>query len=349
MSDTPDLHIAYLPALARPNTTWKGWIKNRLERGFLHQDGFFRASLHAAFNVTEMGWKTVMRDPARLNDFDAVFVNQKCIPLAIGASAHDLAFIKHCDKPKILVASNARSHDLPGNDLMDMFDLVYKREPYKDRDIYNISAANKDKIHATMLSCPLVKVKSKKQLNNYNTKRIGYNNVSQHFSCDVFFNGGSTSKARLEMIMGLHDCTDLETDLTLQNRMHAPLDGAPVEGPRISLQRYISKTRESRINLAPPGIGPFTYRHLEILCLAGFCLSHREISKLELPIPLKEGVHYAGFEGTEDLIEKCRYYKDHEKERQGIALAGRKIFEDYYDFKRHGSDIRKTLQKRFGL
>ena len=74
--------------------------------------------------------------------------------------------------------------------------------------------------------------------------------------------------------------------------------------------------------VVPDGHGQFTYRHLEICCLGGFCLSTPSIRDVTLPfVNLQEGIHYVVLDDLDDLIGKVGYYLEHDEGRVSIANA----------------------------
>jgi|SRR3990167_2291674 len=60
-------------------------------------------------------------------------------------------------------------------------------------------------------------------------------------------------------------------------------------------------------------------RHFEALGTRSFLLADNIPEDQNV---FKEGVHYAGYDNLTDMLEKARYYLDHEVEREKIAQAG---------------------------
>jgi len=52
------------------------------------------------------------------------------------------------------------------------------------------------------------------------------------------------------------------------------------------------------------------------------------------------------FDGEEDLQKKINYYAQNSEERNKIAREGRKLFEENYDFVKHGNQIEKAINGR---
>ena len=80
-------------------------------------------------------------------------------------------------------------------------------------------------------------------------------------------------------------------------------------------------------------------RIFDILGSGGFCLTNYQSELTDIFTP---GEHLDYYGSREELLEKSRYYLDHEKERKEIATAG---YEDVK--KKHTWDIR--VQEMFAL
>lgn len=335
----------YIRTFPRPDFGLINRLWNRLNPFYDAQDGFFRASLHAAYDVHEVGLAEAASAPMKLYEADAVFVNWKSLPSGQIIGAEDVKFLKGIERPKALVCTNARPQDMAGNDLVDLFGIVFKREMYKDLERYALSFHNKQKLRTTMLSCPLVRVPRWSDTGEFDASVYGHSMPPDRFDQDVFFAGAATSQHRVDIAQALQKKQGLKCLISLQSRRQASVEGTPFKGPRFNKRQYMKLSRRSKINLALEGIGPFTYRHLELLCLNTFFLSTPKIKELELPIALEDGVHYVSFENPDDLADKALYYKDRDKERSRIAAAGHELFLRDYNFAKHGRDIWRAMSK----
>ena len=308
------------------------------------QDGFLRGSLHHQFDVTERGLPWFLAHQDRIDrDFDYLVINHKCHaarnqPLRLD----DLGQLNRLTLPKALAVTNAEPDNLPEDSLLDPFDVLFKREPYIDRNRYSIRQQNRDKMHATMLACPLVTMRTG-QVRRKSPTAYGFTEPSDVKNYDVFFSGATTAFERVECMETLQN-QDFRLKAFLQPKWFADrIPPAMRSNRKFDLDLFVKYLRETKVNLALSGYGPFTFRHLELWCLCSFAISTPAIRGLELPMPAVEGVDHVCFENQQDLIDKVRHYLDHPEERRRIALAGRRLFEENYSFAKHGIMIRKVL------
>lgn len=308
------------------------------------QDGFFVASLYTAFNVREYDLDWLAQNHGSVDStFDVLFINYRSDAKREGVTVDELQFLDHIKIPKVLVVTNAEASALPGDALLDVFDLVFKREHYVDLDRYPVSSQNKKKIRNTMLGCPLVRVTTK-NANKVIPADQGFKTPSTQFSHDVFFSGKTTHPIRLSAMQRLYnEGFDLIGGLNEHQRYEDPIP-PELRATRFSHSQYIQAVRNSRINLALEGFGEYTFRHNEILFLCSFMISTPSIRGLKIPINLIENKHYVCFEDLDDLVDKVRYYLANEAERRKIAQAGRDQFEKDYDLKMHGQYIKQAVE-----
>jgi hypothetical protein len=252
----------------------------------------------------------------------------------------DIEWIDLLKIPAVLFCGNAKAHELPSDEILDKFDLIYKRELLYNMNNYNISDKNRQKLRTTMLSCPIVPIRK-------NTP-IRYDEIPEprkttdSYKYDIFFSGDiTTNKIRKKVIERLRQ----ESFVFCGGLYNQKQETNKYKQKRLKLDEYKSTIKSSKMNLALDGWGQFTYRHLEIWCLGGFCLSTPSIRDLTLPFANpQEGIHYVAFDDLDDIVNKVRYYLTHDEEREAITKAGRAFFEQIYDPIRHGKEIKKESQ-----
>lgn len=316
---------------------------------FWGREGFFRASLHHEHSVTEIGAGGLTRSSTGwINSFDRIIFNFRC-NFSGGDSAYDsLEDLLEREGPRIaaprvLLVTSASAGDLPGNKVASYFDLIFRRERFRDLDAYHqLKPEHRQKVRTTMLSCPLVTA------NRLNYRWIdasshGYSSPPENPDHDVFFLGTATSRQRVDIVDALE-----QSSVTFSGGLQEK-SSLDYEIPdrllcsRLSRREYVQEIRNSKINLALEGYGEFTYRHLELWCLGVFMISSPSLNELHLPLDVEEGIHYVTFDSTEDLIQKVHYYRENPQERRGIARNGRRAFEEGYDFERHGTYLENHL------
>ncbi|MDX1641808.1 MAG: glycosyltransferase [Balneolaceae bacterium] len=316
--------------------------------------GFFCASLRTQADVKRVTLNRIRQySKQEINKFDAVIFNYECNfrsegwPLESSEKAIRELQPKLENIPVILLLTSPSAELVPSDEMMELFELVFRRELYKDLDRYQLSPANKEKLRTTALSCPLIPA----NILNYNSidpKKYGYKDVSETYSHDVFFLGQETSRTfmrtkildklyqnHIPFYGGIHE--DVRNpDREIPEHLHFP---------RLSKRKFYSTTRDSKINLALDGYGEFTYRHWECWALCSFILSSPSVNKVKLPFEIVDGKHLVTFEDEDDLIDKIKYYLEHEEKRERIAKNGRKLFEEEYNFHKHGAYIKKEIEK----
>ncbi|WP_234571671.1 glycosyltransferase [Rhodohalobacter sp. 614A] len=317
--------------------------------------GFFSASLRTQADVKRITLKRIRKfTKQEINKFDAVIFNYECNfrsegrPLESSERAIRELRSKLGDVPVILLLTSPDAEMVPGNEMMDMLNLVFRREHFKDLDMYKkLNAESKAKLRTTALSCPLIPA----NILNYNRidpKKYGFKNVPESYTHDVFFLGQETSRSFMRTNMleaisktGIHFYGGLHTDVRNPER-EVP---EHLQFPRLSKRKFYETTRDSKINLALDGYGEFTYRHWECWALCSFILSSPSVNKVKLPFEIVDGKHLVTFDDKDDLIDKIKYYLEHDKEREEIARNGRQLFEEEYNFHKHGKYIVDEISK----
>lgn len=308
------------------------------------QNGFFEGALYSAFDVTEVTWPDFQTLTQKtLKNYDALIINQKSgiTPEEAGPHLSGLSSI-----PKLYFASGAKAHKLPSNKFLDNFDLIFKREPFKDLGKYeHLSKVNRDKIKPTMLACPLIKLKKTEAKNYKLVLPDRRETIARQY--DTSFAGKGTSIQRYDICNHLTEFQDLNYYFTLfdpQNKVNPAYISPSINTTKLSQKKYVELVKQTRVNLALEGFGQFTHRHLELWYLGAFMLSSPSIKEIQLPqVEHEENKHYAVFDNPEDLVEKIDYYLKQDKERNKIAQAGQDLFRKLYDFKKYGQFIKQSI------
>ena len=149
--------------------------------------------MDSAFDVTRRPASQVLPEVSRLSRrFDALIVNYK-----LGGDVQSrhalLQKLGATDVPSILFCNVAKAGRIPGDDVLDRFDLVFKREHFRDLDRYAILDKNKLKLRTTMLACSPRTISLLKRY-----RRVCDRNERSTYSYDVFFSGATTAAVRAE-------------------------------------------------------------------------------------------------------------------------------------------------------
>ena len=310
--------------------------------------GFFCASLRTQANVTRKSLEAILSYSNQdFNSFDAVIFNYECNFRKEGDPVKTVSKAVHQLKsrlknvPTILLLSSPNAKLVPTNENMDLFDLVFRREHFKDLDRYDLSNRNKEKLRTTTLSCPLIPANIL-NVNSINPADYGFEHPANNFQNDVFFLGQETSRTLMRTrVVGLikHSKIDFTGGIHPDVRNHDRDIPSDLLAPRLSQKKFYEKTRSSKINLALEGYGQFTYRHWECWALSSFMISSPSVNDVKLPFKAIDGKHYVTFENEADLMDKISHFLNHPDEMKRIAQTGRKLFENEYNFHKHGKYI----------
>jgi len=303
-------------------------------------DGFFEGSLYHAGKVSRISNSRVSRQD--FNNQDVLVVNFRCVPGKLrGDYPRLIELAKSFSGVKVLFIGADKAQIMPDDSVLDYYDVVFKREPFRDLDRYPISSINKLKIRPTMLSCRYFMHSPYNVLN----KQRHQEHLSQHVSAkqsDIFFIGKATDE-RITAWASLAAKPHLKISGGLLPRKSIDLDPAFITSP-IDEKDFISGLQTARINLAIDGHGEFTFRHLEIWCAGGFLLANASLRDVWLPMSMREHEHFECYENTDDLSEKIDYFLEHPEICERIGVNGRKVFQKEYSTKHHGAYIRKNLE-----
>lgn len=100
---------------------------------------------------------------------------------------------------------------------------------------------------------------------------------------------------------------------------------------------YIFKCSKINLNLSLRSIlNGIPLRCMDIMGSGGFLLSNFQADFLEHFVP---GEDFVYFESKEDLLNKCRYYLEHENERIRIARTGYEKVREFHSYEKHLNEI----------
>ncbi|MEX2563787.1 MAG: glycosyltransferase [Candidatus Paceibacterota bacterium] len=334
------------PLKKRIVSTWRHFAY------YTGQEGFFEEALASQFDVTEQTAEAFLKSGKNAQGYDAVVVNFKCDHKAIASDRYEAMRIiaEGVSVPTVLFIGLDRAAHMPVNEVLDQYDVVVKREPFIDRDRYSLSESNKHKIIASMLSCPLLR-REKTPIVKPITWLTNQRQTAQEneaYKYDVFFSGAVTREndVRPDVWRRVLEEPDINAYGGLQpSASRDRLPDPELEFGKLTPQEFIDTIHRSKINLALDGIGEFTYRHNELWHLGAFMISSPSFRDLEIPLPAKEDVHYVSYNNLDELIEKIHYYLEHDAERNKIAHAGKEMFDQYYNPKSHGRDIKQAVDQ----
>ena len=337
------LSILYIDRI-RPATKLKWWVARKLKGLTDGQEGFFEASLYMSGNITRLTLNEFLLGSKHdLNSFDALVVNQRS---GLDWTDDNRAFwdkFRTFNGSKALFQHNAHPRAMPPNEVVDCFNVIFKREPYADLDRYQLSYVNRKKLVATHLSNPF-------QRHSINLPRRNKQTSPRMFAWqmppkyDVGFLGSVLNgkfSERMEVWQRV-----VASDINHFGGLFSGDKNIPPElvGEKMGRPSYMKKLSQTAINLALAGHGPFTYRHVELMWAGAFVLSTPEVKEQRLRAPLVEGRDYVAFENADDAIDKIRYFLANPEERRRIARNGRAAFEQFYDCAAHSKEIATALR-----
>ena len=296
----------------------KGFFKiNDLNKS---TSGFVEQSLKLNFKIIKLPYSFSLIFSNLINHFfDAIFINWKFTNFRDDKNLES-KLIHLCNKfkiKKILVDTRDTSNKL-SKEILDKFDLIIQREKFKD---YNHS-----NIISSMLPCTLIHKNT--NMTNIDWKKIGNNQPNENFKFDIFFSGKPTNPFRSKLI----------EKIKLQNyKFYGGIS------EKIPYKNYLQTIYDSAINIAPEGIGIFTFRHLEIIACCSFLMCSSKINEIDLPINFIDGEDFVSFDNENDLLEKVGFYLKNADVRKKISLNGRKKLEKDYSPLKHGKFIKSRL------
>ena len=308
------------------------------------QHGFFDAALSGAGTVETAHASEVMSAGSqRLRSYDAVVVSSKCTKDFPDESGDLFAALKAVSIPKAIFMTQAHPDQMYPDTIFDVFDVIFKREPYADLERYNLALRNRDKIVPTHLANPFARLSTHRFANNREGALRKYAWQSRK-RFDVGFLG-SVGGMKFDR---RHDVWKriVSEDFVAFGGL-TPKPGTSVAphltGTKVGKPEYMSRVYETAVNLALSGHGPFTFRHLELLWAGAFMLSEREIVEQRLRAPLVEDRDFVAFDTLDEMVDKIRYYLDRPADRLRIAQNGRAAYERLHNVPAHAKEIYAAL------
>ena len=282
--------------------------------------GFVEQSLKANFKLVELPYFFLVFFGRILVFFyDGIFINWKFTNLRDDKNLEKklLSLCEKFKKKKVLVDTRDTSNRY-NMEIIDAFDLIIQREKLKK--------FQNSKIISSMLPCTLVDFVEMNDSINWNT--IGKSQPNNEFKFDIFFSGKNTNTERNHLIR------------TIESLNLSYFGGL---NKKLLYEDYLKMIYNSAINLAPAGVGTFTFRHLEIFASCSFLMCSSKINEIELPIPFLDGEDFISYNDLNDFKEKAIFYIKNPEIRKQIATNGRKKLEKYYSPLNHGKIIYDRL------
>ncbi|MFB6347598.1 MAG: glycosyltransferase [bacterium] len=332
---------------------WEKFFKKlgqRFKNWFYFKDtgGFFRGSLHRTCSVTESKINYLQQQTSQSwleENYDALVISQEATnPRVESDNISSLNFLNDLESiTTVLLVDDPDPAYVPGNEVFDRFDLVFKRGPYKDTKRYELSEVNRNKIRPTMLHYRKL-IPNRFNINRVDPRNYGQRKPADEFEHDVFFLGLDVGDWRRKTVQKLH-----QKDVEFYGGLYTSeqYEGEPPDHlthEPLPYSEFLQAIRASRINVAAEHKG-FSHRHLEIWAQDSFMVSSPAIDEIALPFEPEEGTHFVMYESVEELDEIVDYYLNHPDERRAIAKEGRSLFEEEYDFEKHGEYIKRQITK----
>lgn len=104
--------------------------------------------------------------------------------------------------------------------------------------------------------------------------------------------------------------------------------------PLVNAHRYTEAINKFNILVAPPGrfFNSMTGRVFEIMACNRLCLAYVNPDTMFEHMKLfKDGVHYVTWRTFEEMVDKFKYYREHDDERVRIAQAGYLRVREHYN------------------
>jgi hypothetical protein len=328
--------------------------ETRRQLFFYGQEGYFNASLYEAFDdITVVKARALKQySQPHLNQFDVLVVNKKTdvLPgLDREGTLKELA--DNFPGSVVLIDASDNAYDIPSEDAIDNYDLVFKRECLQDKSKYGFTKRNQDKLRTTMLPClfiPLPRYSFSRIFEKFFIPQAPPELNKTKEKHDGFFcgNANAAKSSRVEAVRKLKEDPDINFYGGLQPESENDQIPESLRFDRLNSDEYVRAMRNSKIALSLDGLGQLTFRHLEVWHLGSFLLSSPSIQDITMPLSAKKDEHYAVFDGIESLVDTVKYYLKNDSERHYIAEAGKEVFASQYDPKKHADYINSEIMSK---
>lgn len=309
------------------------------------QAGFFKFCLSLACDAEFVSLAEFCRKAEKIQrNSDAIVFSSKS-GIRRWESGDRLEFFRNCKVPVSVLVHEARPAFMIENEIADFCSVIFKREPLVDLCRYDLSNYNRAKVVPTILANPLNPLFSRMPWLQIGRRpqKFGFEEMPEF---DAFF-VGRVGKNRYENRIKTFSALSSISDFRVAGGILAAEEGFDIPENICSQvmdpQTYITMILKSRVNLALKGIGPFTFRHLELLWAGAFCLSDVDLGEVWLREEITAGTDYVFFSGVDDMVDKVRHYANNDADRNRIARNGRQYYERLYDVDKHALEIQKAL------
>jgi glycosyltransferase involved in cell wall biosynthesis len=309
------------------------------------QAGFFKFCLSLACNADFLSMAEFRRKSKEIkHDSDAIIFSSKSgIRQWDTEKRHE--FFRDCNVPVSILVHEARPNFMIENEIADFCSTIFKREPLVDLSRYELSNRNRAKIVPTILANPLNPLFARTPWLHIGTRPRHFSYEQSH-EFDAFFIG-RVGKNRYENRVATFSALKTIPDIRLVGGILPAEEGffipEDIRTDALNRHNYMATMLKSRVNLALRGIGPFTFRHLELLWSGAFCLSDVDLGQIWLREKISAGTDYVFFDGIDDMVDKVRYYAKSDSARDRVARSGRQYYERLYDVDQHAMEIKKAL------
>lgn len=336
-------HVTYVEAVERHSLRFE--LARRTLGYSAGQSGFFGHALSKAFKVDFISMETFLGAADRyIAKSDALIFSSKSGIRKLD-DAERTRLLRGVSIPVCILVHEARPRFMIEDKIADLCSVIFKREPFSDLDLYDLSQRNRQKIVPTILANPLSPLFNRAPWLQIGRRppKFGFDTVKQQ---DAFFIGRVGKNRydnRIEAWARLADATDIQAvGGIIPGDEGFEVPEQYIAKP-IGSKSYRDHILKTRINLALDGIGPFTFRHLELFWCGAFCLSETDLGRIWLREPIVEDRDYVWFDNWDDMIDKARFYIQNDAAREAIARNGRAFYDRLYDPDAHALEIKRAI------